>query len=137
MNDYEYNLNNEQDVFDVVAKHLLTQGKRSEGVTTSPAGYSHTACLYRGPGGLSCAVGCLIKDEAYSGSFESDAVDNLSVRDALKASGVASDDDDILDTLRALQQVHDVVDPFDWRPALIGVALAKSLSTHVARTAAR
>lgn len=45
-----------QDVFETVARHLYTQGK--------PA-LDNSQCLYRGPDGTKCAVGCLIPDEVY------------------------------------------------------------------------
>jgi len=54
---------NTQEAFDAAVEHLRKQGKRSQ------AKYS-TDCLYRGPGGLKCAVGALIPDEIYRKSFE-------------------------------------------------------------------
>lgn len=45
----------EQQVFDQVAGHLLTQKE----VLPSPA------CFYRGPNGLKCAAGCLIANDEY------------------------------------------------------------------------
>lgn len=52
----------EQQIFDQVAVHLLKQGVRS--VDTS------ARCLYRGPGSLMCAAGCLIADEEYKPEFD-------------------------------------------------------------------
>ena len=49
---------NDQEIFDAVVRHLLTQERKSmkqDGVT----------CAYRGEGGLSCAVGALITDAEY------------------------------------------------------------------------
>lgn len=53
-----------QEVFDQVAKHLLTQKKRSTSIDDDDQ------CLYRGDGGLMCAAGCLIADSEYSSSWE-------------------------------------------------------------------
>lgn len=50
-----------QELFDMVAGHLLRQAKMSKNLAR---------CLYRGPEGLKCAVGCLISDENYKVSLE-------------------------------------------------------------------
>ena len=47
-----------QQIFDHVIAHLLKQGEKSANVTG-------TQCAYSGCNGTSCAVGCLISDEAY------------------------------------------------------------------------
>lgn len=46
-----------QEIFNKVATHLLTQGKRSVA--------SDGSCMYRGPEGTKCAIGCLIEDDEY------------------------------------------------------------------------
>jgi hypothetical protein len=51
-----------QEVFDQIALHLITQGKRSE-----RANY----CAYKSKGGLKCAAGCLISDDEYNPGLES------------------------------------------------------------------
>lgn len=52
-----------QEIFDVVAKHLGAQGRKSvqEGTTN---------CKYRGAGGCKCAVGILLTDEEYRPEFD-------------------------------------------------------------------
>jgi hypothetical protein len=45
----------EQDVFDTVARHLLTQREPS-------ASEGGEVCLYFGPGGKRCAAGCLLTE---------------------------------------------------------------------------
>ena len=56
-----------QEAFDKVTAHLLKQQVKS---------YSQEeGCMYRGPNGTMCAVGCLIPDEDYRPKFE-----GLSVR---------------------------------------------------------
>lgn len=46
-----------QQVFDHVARHLITQG--------GPAVDDNGTCMYRDPDGLQCAAGCLIGDDEY------------------------------------------------------------------------
>jgi hypothetical protein len=58
-----------QEIFDTVAIHLIKQGKKSVGDDGN--------CLYRGPEGLKCAVGCLIPDEVYRPEMESRSVISL------------------------------------------------------------
>lgn len=106
---------NAQEVFTKVATHLLTQGKKSE--ATMPD--KHSECMYRGDGGASCAVGCLISDEAYDSKLESSTEDNYCVRVALRQSGV---DDEVFELvndgytlLKSLQLCHDKFEPSTWR----------------------
>lgn len=95
----------DQEVFDTVAKHLHAQGK--------PA-YSEAlgSCMYRGPGGTKCAVGCLIPDEVYRNEMDSvGGIHDLITRDypGLNAAlGVdAMRGRWRVDLLAALQQDHD------------------------------
>lgn len=55
-----------QEIFDKVTAHLRKQGKASVDIDGS--------CAYRGEGGTSCAVGCLIPDEMYDEMMEGGAV---------------------------------------------------------------
>lgn len=57
-----------QSVFNKVIRHLRRQGVRS---------VDGHRCLYRGPDGTSCAVGCLIPDELYDPSMEGQGVGSL------------------------------------------------------------
>ncbi len=59
----------EQEIFDTVAIHLIKQGKQSADAFGN--------CLYRGPEGLKCAVGCLIPDEVYQRNMECRVVSRL------------------------------------------------------------
>lgn len=52
----------QQEIFDAVLGHLRKQGKASVN--------DMDLCQYRGPGGASCAVGCLIPDELYDPLIE-------------------------------------------------------------------
>jgi hypothetical protein len=57
----------EQKIFDTVALHLIKQGKQSIDAAKG-------MCLYRGPNGLKCAVGCLIPDKVYRPEMEGHSV---------------------------------------------------------------
>jgi hypothetical protein len=98
-----------QEIFDTVALHLIKQGKQSIDAAKG-------MCLYRGPNGLKCAVGCLIPDEVYDPSMEDECIKALINRyDAL----------DFLEfntlLLLELQIAHDKEPPEDqtWMDAVI------------------
>jgi len=95
-----------QEVFDKVATHLLTQGKQSVNAGGT--------CLYRGPGGTSCAVGCLIPDKVYREEMEGNDLARLPhVRGLKTALGVGArldPNDTRFDLLYALQGAHDILD---------------------------
>ena len=60
-----------QEVFDQVAKHLLTQMKKSVAKRAAEsASDSKDYCMYRGFDGTKCAAGCLISDDEYKPEFE-------------------------------------------------------------------
>lgn len=88
----------EYDVIKQVGTHLLRQNKRSDD--------GHMNCMYRGQGGLKCAVGCLIADDEYKASFEgvlwSCLVEDEQVPDAHHF------------LVARLQHIHDEYRPDDW-----------------------
>ncbi len=118
-----------QEVFDKVAQHLLKQCKQSSNRYHLDAGDEPT-CLYRGPDGLKCAVGCLIDDKAYHQGLEGSSVLALDVREALSASGIPvshgltyeAEQDPTVQLLSALQSIHDNRSPKDWHSQLWRVA---------------
>lgn len=55
-----------QQVFDRVATHLIQQGHASFCVND----LDNPTCMYRGPYGAKCAVGCLISDDDYKPEYE-------------------------------------------------------------------
>ena len=55
-----------QEIFEIVAKHLFSQGQRALN--------SLGSCSYRGHG-LKCAVGVLIPDDEYREEFDNDPMD--------------------------------------------------------------
>lgn len=100
---------NLRETFDKVKAHLLEQNC----VATSFDG----RCLYRGDGGTSCAVGCLIEDKFYHLDLEGNSVKQRCVKEALQMSGVEIDET-TLDMLVHLQHAHDSHYVEDW-PAML------------------
>lgn len=116
-----------QQAFNRVAVHLLTQRKRSWDPEES-------MCMYRGPGGLKCALGVLIKDEHYRACLEGQGANEARVQKALARSGISySADTTVL--LSALQSLHDDDDikVNDWAPELRRIARDYGLSTDAIR----
>lgn len=115
----------EQEVFDQVARHLLTQQK----VSYSP---SHDMCAYRSPFGA-CAAGCLIADDEYTPEMEGKAWDQL-----VMGCNVPHKHTELISTLQAVHdESHDLMDQApnnvvsEWRHRLEEVAEEFQLSTDV------
>jgi hypothetical protein len=113
-----------QELFDKMATHLLTQGEKS-------VDESRNKCLYRGPNGLKCAAGVLISDEAYSESLEGEIVSDPNVQFALKTSGV---EDCQMYLVEELQLVHDTHWAESWAVALSSVAQKFHLKFEIPTT---
>jgi hypothetical protein len=110
---------NRQEIFDKVAKHLLTQNAPATVVYDGPDG-DVLHCVYRSPAGLKCAVGVLIPDELYHPGIEGSGpnvvpgsgTDHL-WRPILKHLQIEEDDEGIciftddLGFLCGLQEIHD------------------------------
>lgn len=108
---------NQQRIYERVRDHLLTQNAKSQ--VNLPV-----QCLYRGPAGRKCAVGCLITDENYDEALEGHG---LGYEDDIVLNAVeASIDDTLGDSdillLNCLQRVHDNVEVSQWPAALAVVA---------------
>lgn len=106
-----------QEIFDVVARHLLTQGRTA---------LNDQGCAYRGDDGCKCAVGCLIDDEDYRPTFE-----------GRRASIVATNlgwpcEHHVL--LNGLQSIHDNHAPQHWRVCLENLAKMNGLNRDVLNT---
>lgn len=100
----------EQEVFDFIANHLLTQNRQSVN--------ENGRCLYRYEN-LKCAAGCLIPDSDYS--FGLEGTDWRGVRDRLSLSFAHS----LL--ILSLQNLHDTYPVEDWKPELKHLALLHDL----------
>lgn len=110
----------EQEVFDQVARHLLTQKRRSHAVFGRKR-----LCLYRS-GTLKCAAGCLISDAEYGPWME-----NL-LWGTLVSSGMAPEKHARL--IGLLQEIHDNIHPNGWRKRLRILAISRGLNTEVLAT---
>ncbi len=97
------------ELFERVRAHLLNQNRRS---------VDAHGCAYRGTDGLSCAVGCLIKDEFYNSEMEGKNVDHPMVVYALEKSIDRRLCAYEVHQLVLLQSIHDVIMPSDWASRL-------------------
>jgi hypothetical protein len=85
----------QQAVFEHVSRHLFRQGRKAA---------ANGDCLYRGPDGTCCAVGCLIPDEVYSESMEGRCIHALIHQDARDSLAYLEPFSQLLESL---QSVHD------------------------------
>jgi hypothetical protein len=107
-----------------MVNHLRRQGVRAESADGS--------CLYRGPDGTKCAVGCLIPDDVYHRDME-----KLSVEALLKDTPVTACGERDVNSRQAIlalnwevdaallstmQNVHDVWCPHTWEDRFLEVA---------------
>jgi hypothetical protein len=121
-----------QEIFDTVARHLLTQNARAEDEGGD--------CLYRTPEGLMCAAGCLIPDAAYSRDIEKKNVTptlftagdadlepgQIKLRAAMVAAGV--NNKELAEFVNKLQHIHDHMEVYEWRMHLTLLACVEGLS---------
>lgn len=112
-------MKSDQIVFDIVAKHLLTQNIVSQTAST---------CAYRGPNDTSCAVGCLISDDEYTDSLEEQVASHVTVMSAVERSLGFTVSEDLL---RRLQKIHDCHLVQYWDQELIHVAACYGLDPSV------
>lgn len=114
----------EQEIFDTVSKHLLTQGEKS----VRMSGWFVEKCAYRGENGLKCAVGCLISDEHYSEKMEGCGAFEVLANGAISGTPYTHN---IGELLTRLQTVHDSKPVDTWRDNLRWVAKMFNLSDSV------
>lgn len=114
-----------QQIYNKVKKHLLKQKCRA----TDKNGH----CLYRGEGGLKCAVGALIPDSKYKSKFEMHGVSLLIDMGCKFLLATDLKGVDVLGRsvaksfLNDLQEVHDCRSVKDWDYHLADVALSYGL----------
>lgn len=96
----------DQEIFTKVKNHLLTQNCKSYNPNIK-ARDGNSQCLYRGPNGTKCALGCLINDAYYSPDFEQNNISEF--REAMLASGIyiGATDCSTYRLLHELQCLHD------------------------------
>lgn len=115
--------NTNQEIFDKVAIHLLTQNQKSMMLDID----SDQICVYKNPEGLKCAAGILIPDEIYEPEMDKykftwdDLINNYKV---LQDVG---DPEFIL----VLQRIHDMSEVEHWREHLTELAKDYNLNTDV------
>ena len=107
----------EQEVFDQVAKHLLTQGEKSEIPEVELDG---AKCMYR-HANLKCAAGCLIADEEYTEDLEGTDWYGLAHNSRVPQQHI--------ELIALLQRIHDESYPTEWYLALKHFALNRKLNT--------
>ncbi len=108
-----------QKIFDRVATHLLTQKKKSQ---------RGGSCLYRGPKGLKCAIGCLIPDNKYDPEMENAAVEGLFLSYPAISKLLGEYNENLL---VELQDIHDYRRAGMWKNCLAKLAENHELSPVV------
>lgn len=109
----------EQQVFDTVAKHLLTQMQQSK-ITFDGEAISYR---YRGPNGLKCAAGVLIGDDEYRENMGSNTWEMLTQYRFVPSEHKC--------LISILQNLHDFSLPNDWHYELTQLAERFALKTDV------
>ena len=110
----------EQDIFDKVAEHLLTQKEKAQD--------SCEVCRYRTANGAKCAVGCLIPDNNYKKTIEGFPTQSVWKEMMVMIPGLQ---DSHMRLLTTLQIVHDSIPVDKWKLELGNVALKHDLNADV------
>jgi hypothetical protein len=105
----------EQEIFDIVANHLLTQGTQSLRLDK----FGDEQCVYRGTKITKCAAGILIPDEHYSKKLEEHSWLKL-VEKGFAPYRFAF-------LISELQSIHDMHKPIRWKEKLEELAKTQKL----------
>lgn len=139
---FETELGAMQDLYNTVRAHLLCQGAKSQ----EPSSMAN--CRYRGDGGLSCAIGCLIPDDKYDLDMEGGLIELIrkypdvlptkytswitgygkeltGKSDLIRSTLLAQQD--MLGLMVALQGIHDHIAVTNWPSQLVNIALKYNL----------
>lgn len=111
----------EQEIFDKVVNHLLTQNFQSMGYVGADE-YDDEICAYRSSEGLKCAIGCLIPDDLYDMGMESLSISSLCRE--FKLPDFFFENQSLLELL---QYIHDYKSPESWRMDLEDLAKKRNL----------
>lgn len=118
-----------QHIFDIVSKHILSQGRQS--VCMGVCAYR----IHQDDGStLKCAVGALIDDEHYSRKLEEEGIVGTLVMEAVLGSNPwlnAQCYKQIKNILKALQGIHDNIEPDYWEAKLRQYAKYHDLKWNV------
>jgi hypothetical protein len=104
----------EQQIFDQVKNHMLTQMKKS--MLKS----NRDICAYRGFDGLQCAAGCLMSDKEAFKIPEQKSWYELSIKELVPK--------DHFGLINELQDIHDVENPDEWAESLEYLASYRGLT---------
>ena len=109
-----------QEIFNTVINHFYTQRKKSYS-------FDNNVCLYHGPNGLKCAIGCLIPDEIYIKEMDEDSwiIQKFSHRFKILSYFTEGNNTDLLDKL---QNIHDEASTSDDRVTFLLKDLSKELN---------
>lgn len=114
-----------QEFFDVAVRGVLRQGQKSQVLEAEQDEGDDPECLYRGPGGLKCAVGHVITD----GELGSHGQEGSSAISWIYAVPRLGDVDPFV--VRQVQCAHDNEDVGDWPAAYRLMAKRFKLSDAV------
>lgn len=120
---------NTQEMYETCALHLLKQNEKS---VPADSAFGNT-CLYRGPNGLMCGVGILIKDAFYGEALEGQGVVDDMVINAVELSigreltGIEQE------LLNDIQYCHDDYFPESWKSELVWIGEKYDLDTTKVR----
>lgn len=109
------------EVFEQVARHLLTQGERSH-VIPLATNVDKYQCAYRGGSDNKCAAGCLIDDAEYKKEFEHTSWEALVMEGHVPSSHS--------ELIVKLQFIHDQTKPPQWREGLLELAESEFLNSE-------
>lgn len=96
-----------QEMLNTVVPFLIRQGK--------PSMNTKMKCMYRGPDGTKCAIGCMIPDDKYNPSFDICKPLALIMKQMPEVLG-----DDII-FLRSVQKCHDEAGVHYFVPVMLGL----------------
>jgi hypothetical protein len=131
-------IQNDNQALIVISNHLLTQNDRAMGDDADTCAYRGMtesiydddgyAIEYGNPTGLSCAVGCLIKDDQYDPWIEGNSVQSATIiRRLVMSHPDWQINGKTIVMLACLQRIHDRYKPKDWPYMLVALDTVMSL----------
>jgi hypothetical protein len=119
---------NDQQLFDLVAEHLLTQKAKSFLRSSVRFPGNPDGNAYRGENGMKCAIGCVIPDEMYSSKLEGWSIFTTQFERIFRKVLGNNIHEDLP---YVLQRVHDLYPVEAWIMKLSEVALDFDLSLAI------
>ena len=112
----------EQQAFDEIATHLLTQKKKSLLAKDHPA-YGSNLCAYKSDDGSRCAIGALLTDREID--FIGEGEYGGRIRELTRFSDLSDE------FINRVQTIHDDVKPSRWIEKLSSLATERGLDKSV------